>query len=133
MTQAAKPAARPLSPHLQVYRLPLAAWLSITHRITGIGLTIGTLLLTWWVASAAYGPHVYAQVMSFLTSPIGYLFMFGFSVALFYHLCNGIRHLLWDIGKNFEIAQTNRGNMVVIAGTIVLTVVSWVLALRMGG
>jgi succinate dehydrogenase / fumarate reductase cytochrome b subunit len=129
MTQAAKPAARPLSPHLQVYRLPLAAWLSITHRITGIGLTIGTLLLTWWVASAAYGPEAYGMTTAFLGSPIGYFLLFGFSVALFYHLCNGIRHLFWDVGMNFEIAQTNRANLIVLAGTIILTAATWLLAL----
>jgi succinate dehydrogenase / fumarate reductase cytochrome b subunit len=130
MTQAAKSAARPLSPHLQVYRLPLAAWLSITHRITGVGLTIGTVLLTWWVVAAAYGPDAYGRFQGFISSPIGYLFLFGFSASLFYHLCNGIRHLLWDVGKNFEIAQTNRANMIVIAGALVLTAIAWFLALR---
>ncbi len=130
MTQAAKPAARPLSPHLQVYRLPLAAWLSITHRITGVGLTIGTLLLTWWVVAGAYGAEAYSRFQGFIGSPLGYLFLFGFSLSLFYHLCNGIRHLFWDIGKNFEIAQTNRANLVVIVSTLVLTVLTWLLALR---
>ena len=130
MTQAAKPAARPLSPHLQVYRLPLAAWLSITHRMTGVGLTIGTLLLTWWVVAAAYGPEAYGRFQGFISSWLGYLFLFGFSVSLFYHLCNGIRHLLWDVGKNFEIAATNRANVIVIVGTLVFTAIAWFLALR---
>lgn len=130
MTQTAKSVVRPLSPHLQVYRLPLAAWLSITHRATGVGLTIGTLLLTWWVVAAAYGPDAYARFQGFISSPIGYLFLFGFSLALFYHLCNGIRHLLWDIGKNFEIAETNRANLIVIASALVLTAIAWLLALR---
>jgi succinate dehydrogenase / fumarate reductase cytochrome b subunit len=129
MTQAAKPTVRPLSPHLQVYRLPLAAWLSITHRITGIGLTIGTLLLVWWVAAAAYGPDAYATFRWFVTSPIGYLVMLGFSVSLFYHLCTGIRHLFWDAGVSLEIADVNRSNIVVLAGTVILTVIAWVLAL----
>ncbi len=129
MTQAAKSAARPLSPHLQVYRLPLAALTSIFHRITGIGLSLGMLLLVWWVASAAYGPAAYAAATGFITSPLGYLLLLGFSVALFFHLCNGIRHLFWDAGMNFEIAETKRGNVLVIAATIALTVVSWLLAL----
>jgi succinate dehydrogenase / fumarate reductase cytochrome b subunit len=129
MTQAAKPTARPLSPHLQVYRLPLAAWLSITHRVTGVGLTIGTLLLTWWIVSAAYGPDAYDAATSFIGSPLGYLLLLGFSVALFFHLCNGLRHLFWDAGKNFEIAETRSTNTVVIAGTVVLTVFSWLLVL----
>lgn len=129
MTQAAKSSARPLSPHLQVYRLPLAAWLSISHRITGVGLTLGTLLLTWWVASAAYGPEAYDTFAAFVGSPLGYLILFGFSVALFLHLCNGIRHLFWDAGKNFEIAATKRSNVFVVLGTIILTAVTWFLAL----
>lgn len=128
MTQAAKPSARPLSPHLQVYRLPLAAWLSISHRITGIGLTLGTLLLTWWVAAAAYGPDAYATFASFIGSPFGYFILFGFSVALFFHLCNGIRHLLWDTGRNFSIADTKRSNVFVIAGTVILTAIAWLAA-----
>lgn len=129
MTHAAKPSARPLSPHLQVYRLPLAAWLSISHRITGIGLTLGTVLLTWWVAAAAYGPEAYDGFSAFVTSPLGLLILFGFSVALFFHLCNGIRHLLWDAGKNFSIAETKRTNTFVLAGTVILTVIAWLAAL----
>ncbi len=128
MTQAAKTSARPLSPHLQVYRLPLAAWLSISHRITGVGLTLGTLLLTWWLASAAYGPAAYETFAAFVGSPLGMLILFGFSVALFFHLCNGIRHLLWDAGKNFSIAATKRSNTYVIAGTVVLTAIAWLAA-----
>jgi succinate dehydrogenase / fumarate reductase, cytochrome b subunit len=129
MTQAAKPAARPLSPHLQVYRLPLAALISIFHRITGVGLTFGMLLLVWWVSSAAYGPDAYAAATGFIASPIGYVLLLGFSVALFFHLCNGVRHLFWDAGMNFEIVETKRTNVMVILGTIVLTAVSWFLAL----
>jgi succinate dehydrogenase / fumarate reductase cytochrome b subunit len=132
MANAAKPISRPLSPHLQVYRLPLAAWLSITHRITGIGLTIGMLLLTWWVVAAAYGPDAYDTAIAFLGSPIGLLLLLGFSIALFYHLCNGIRHLLWDTGRNFEISETRRGNFLVLLGTVVLTVIAWAWALLPG-
>ena len=129
MTQAAKPAARPLSPHLQVYRLPLAAWLSITHRITGIGLTIGTVLLVYWIVSAAYGPDAYGAFTHFIGSPIGYLLLLGFSVALFYHLCNGIRHLFWDFGKGFELPQVHASGKAVFAATAVLTVLTWIVIL----
>ncbi|MCA0199763.1 MAG: succinate dehydrogenase, cytochrome b556 subunit [Proteobacteria bacterium] len=128
MTQAAKSSARPLSPHLQIYRLPLAAWLSISHRATGIGLTAGTLLLTWWLAAAAYGPDAYGVFSDFISSPFGLLILFGFSFALFFHLCNGIRHLLWDAGKNFSIEATKRSNAFVIAGTVVLTAIAWLIA-----
>ena len=123
---------RPLSPHLQVYRLPLVAILSISHRITGVALSVGTLLLTWWVVSAAFGAEAYATATAFISSPLGYLFMFGWSVALFYHFCNGIRHLLWDIGKNFELSQTATANWVVISGTVILTGITWAIVLGGG-
>jgi len=122
-------ASRPLSPHLQVYRLPLTALLSITHRITGVGLTVGTLLLSYWLTSAAYGPDAYANATAFIGSWFGYLCLLGFSVCLFYHLCNGIRHLFWDAGKYFEIPETARINWVVIIATVVLTAVAWFVAL----
>ncbi|MSO72494.1 MAG: succinate dehydrogenase, cytochrome b556 subunit [Rhodospirillaceae bacterium] len=129
MTQTAKPADRPLSPHVFIYRWPLASLLSITHRITGIGLTIGTLLLTSWIVSATHGGDSYAAFTAFIGSPFGYFLLLGFSLALFYHLCNGIRHLFWDAGMNFEIAQTNSGNWLVLSGTVVLTAAAWLLAL----
>lgn len=129
MANAAKPTVRPLSPHLQVYRLPLAAVLSITHRITGVGLTLGMLLLTWWLTSAAYGPDAYEQAMGCIASPLGLLILLGFSLALFFHLCNGLRHLLWDAGRNFEIGETKSGNVYIIVSTLVLTAAAWLLAL----
>lgn len=129
MTAPAKPAVRPLSPHLQIYRLPLAALISITHRITGIGLALGTLLLTYWVASAASGPAAYDMAMGFITSWFGNLILLGFSVALFFHLCNGIRHLVWDTGRSFDLKDTARGNMLVLGGTVVLTLGAWLWAL----
>lgn len=116
---------RPLSPHLQVYRLPLTALMSITHRITGVGLTLGTLLLTWWVAAAAYGEAEYAQVQAFLGTWLGQLILLGFSFALFYHLCNGLRHLFWDFGKYFELEQVRRTDVVVLIGAVALTVATW--------
>jgi len=125
-------ANRPLSPHLQIYRLPLVAILSITHRITGTALAVGTLLLTWWIVAAAFGGDAYAAATGFIGSPLGLLLMFGWSVALFYHFCNGIRHLLWDIGKNFELSQTATANWVVIGGTVILTAVTWFLVLGGG-
>ena len=125
MTAPAKPIARPLSPHLQVYRLPLAAVLSITHRITGVGLTLGTLLLTWWLAAAASGPAAFQTATDFMGSWLGLLILLGFSLAAFFHLCNGIRHLFWDAGSGFEKAETARNNVFVLVGAVVLTAVSW--------
>jgi succinate dehydrogenase / fumarate reductase cytochrome b subunit len=129
MTAPAKPVVRPLSPHLQIYRLPLAAVMSVTHRITGIGLTLGLVLLACWVTSAAYGPDAYVMATDIIGSWFGLLILFGFSVALFYHLCNGIRHLVWDTGHSFDLADTARGNILVLFSTGVLTAVAWILAL----
>jgi len=129
MTSSAKPVVRPLSPHLQIYRLPLAAILSITHRATGVALSAGTLLLTYWIASAAYGPEAYNTAMSFISSWVGVVILFGFSAALFFHTCNGIRHLVWDTGRSFELADTAKTNILVLLGTVVLTAGAWVLAL----
>jgi len=129
MTAPAKPVARPLSPHLQIYRLPLAALLSITHRITGVGLAMGTLLLTWWVTAAASGPEAYAMATRCITSWFGLFVLFGFSAALYFHLCNGIRHLIWDTGRSFEIASTSRSNIIVLAAAALLTIATWAVAL----
>jgi len=138
MSTAAKPTTtramgvralnRPLSPHLQVYRLPLTALLSITHRITGVGLTAGLLLLTWWLAAAAYGDAAYAVAMGFIGSWFGQFILFGFSLALYFHLCNGVRHLVWDAGKGFEISDTQRANQIVLAAAAALTVLTWLMA-----
>lgn len=120
---------RPLSPHLQIYRLPLLALMSVTHRATGVVLAIGSILLAYWLASAAYGPEAYATAAALIGSPIGYLVLFGFTVALYYHLFNGIRHLLWDAGRGFEIPQAYRSGYVVLAATAVLTVLTWAVGL----
>lgn len=120
---------RPLSPHLQVYRLPLLAIMSITHRITGVGLVVGLFLLAWWLGSAAAGPEAFATAQAFMGSPIGLLLLFGWSVALFFHLGHGIRHLLWEAGWGFEIPQAYASAKVAIAATVVLTVLAWAAAL----
>lgn len=120
---------RPLSPHLQVYRLPLTALMSITHRITGVGLTFGMLLLAWWITAAAYGKPEFDQVQAFLGSWIGLILLLGFSFALFFHLCNGLRHLFWDFGKNFELDETRRADIVVLIGAAALTAATWVMVL----
>src|SRR5690606_1427727 len=97
---------RPLSPHLQIYRPQITSTLSILHRLTGIALGGGTLLLTWWLVAAAAGPEAFATAQGFICSIVGRLLLFGWSFALFYHLCNGIRHLVWDAGYGFEIDTT---------------------------
>tara|TARA_R110002012_G_scaffold130234_2_gene282668 strand:+ start:730 stop:1113 length:384 start_codon:yes stop_codon:yes gene_type:complete len=119
---------RPLSPHLQVYRLPLTAITSILHRATGVALGIGTLLLVWWLMAAATGGGYFEFVQGIMGSWIGLLILFGFSFALFFHLCNGIRHLFWDSGYGFEIATAEMATKLVIASSVVLTVLAWILA-----
>lgn len=124
----ARATARPLSPHLQVYRMPLAALLSIAgHRATGVGLVLGLVLLTWWLAAAAFGEAAYATVIAFVGSWLGQLILFGFSVALYFHLCTGVRHLFWDAGKGFEMKDTERTNVIVIVVSLVLTAITWLM------
>ena len=120
---------RPLSPHLQVYRPQLTSALSIFHRITGTINAVGTLLLIWWLVAAASGPAAFGQVQAFLGSPIGYIILFGWSVTIFYHLCNGIRHLFWDAGYGFELDNVYRSGWAVLIGTGVLTLVAWIAGL----
>jgi len=122
---------RPLSPHLQVYRLPMLAILSILHRVTGVALAVGTLLLTWWLVAAATGPDAFATAQGFIGSIIGRLMLFGWTLALFYHLCNGIRHLFWDAGQGFEIPSAQRSGLIVVIVAAVLTVVSWIAGYMM--
>jgi succinate dehydrogenase / fumarate reductase cytochrome b subunit len=119
---------RPLSPHLQVYRWQITMAMSIAHRITGIMLAGGTLLLVWWLVALAMGPDAYARVQGVVGSPLGILVMFGWTAALFYHLLNGIRHLFWDAGYGFEIATVYRSGYAVLALTVLLTLAAWLIA-----
>ena len=96
-------ADRPLSPHLQIYRWQLTSVLSILHRASGVTLSAGTILLVWWLIAAASGPEAYEGVQDFLGSWIGLLLLFGWTLSLFYHLCNGIRHLVWDTGHALDL------------------------------
>ena len=119
-------ADRPLSPHLQIYRWQLTSVLSILHRATGVVLSAGAILLVWWLVAAASGPEAYEGVEDFLGSWIGLLLLFGWSVALFYHLCNGIRHLVWDTGHALDLKSTYVGGWTVVAATAVLSLAAWV-------
>lgn len=116
---------RPMSPHLQVYRPQLTSVLSIIHRGTGVGLAVGTVFMTWWLVAAALGPGPYEATKELYGSWLGLLVLFGFSVCLFYHMCNGIRHLLWDIGLLFEIEEVNQSGWLMLFAAVVLTVVAW--------
>ncbi len=118
---------RPLSPHLQVYRFQWTMALSILHRITGVALAVGSLLLVYWLASAAGGPETFATAQAIVGSFLGRLFLFGWTFALFYHLCNGIRHLVWDAGYGLELDVAYRSGLAVLAASVALTLSSWFL------
>ena len=102
--------------------------LSISHRITGVGLAAGTLLLAAWIVCAALGPDAYGAITWFLSSWLGLLMLFGWTFALFYHLFNGIRHMLWDTGWGFELPVAFATGMVVAGSAVTVTVIVWVVA-----
>ena len=119
-------ADRPLSPHLQIYRPQLTSVLSILHRATGIALSAGGILLVWWLVAVASGPDAYDGAEDFLGSWLGLLLLFGWSESLFYHLCNGIRHLVWDTGHALDLKSVYLGGWIVVGATGVLTLIAWV-------
>ena len=119
---------RPLSPHLQIYRPQLTSVLSITHRATGIALAAGTGLLVYWLLALAGGEASYEAARAALGSWFGRLVLFAWTLALTYHLCNGIRHLGWDLGFGLDIDTTYLTGKVVVAASIVLALVIWGLA-----
>ena len=124
---------RPLSPHLQVYKPQITSVLSILHRVTGVALTAGTLLLTWWLVSAAYGPDAFATAQGFMGSIIGQLLLWAFTFALFYHLGNGVRHLAWDFGWGFELSQLRASGIAMLAFAAGATLVTLIAAYTVGG
>ncbi len=119
---------RPLSPHLQVYRPQLTSVMSISHRITGIANAVGALVLVLWLVAAAAGPERYAGFTAALTSLPGRLLMLLWTYSLFYHLCNGVRHLFWDAGKGFELRQAYASGYAVIGASVALTLITWAAA-----
>ena len=118
---------RPLSPHLQVYRPQLTTITSILHRIMGIGLAVGLLYLVCWLVAAASGLEAFDRLQSFNGSIIGRLLLLGWSVAFFFHLLNGIRHLAWDAGWGFDLPTAYKSGYAVFIGTAVLTLLAWVI------
>lgn len=116
---------RPLSPHLQVYKWQVQMVTSILHRATGIALAVGTLLVLWGLVSLAGGEESFSQFKTCIGSPIGLVLLFGWSWSLFYHLCNGIRHLVQDAGAGYAIPQFVRSSWLSIVGSLVLTVLVW--------
>lgn len=125
-----RPLERPLSPFMlgQYYRFQLTSVLSFAHRITGIGLSLGTLLLAGWLMALAGGAGVYGQVAPHLKAWYGQALLFAYTWALLYHLCNGIRHLVWDLGHGFTIPVAYRSGYAVVVGSLLLTAAAWAAA-----
>jgi succinate dehydrogenase / fumarate reductase cytochrome b subunit len=128
-----RPVPRPLSPHLQIYRWPITMGTSILHRITGVGLAFGTLILAWWLVAASLGPEAYATFEGAAFHWFGRLVLFGFTVALVFHSLNGVRHLFWDMGFGFKMATANATGVVVYIVTLALTLLIWVVAYQAMG
>ena len=126
-TTDGKTVRRPLSPHLQVYKPQITSALSIFHRATGVALSVGTLVLVWWLVAAATSDAAFATVTMVLHTWIGQLSLFGWTVALWYHFCAGIRHLVWDSGYGFELPTVHASGIAVLVATAVLSVLTWVV------
>lgn len=127
----ARRADLPLSPHLQIYRWPINMATSIAHRASGIALSVGSIFLAIWIISAALGPAAFASVNGVAAAWYGQVLMGLWSFALFYHLCNGIRHLVWDTGAGFHLDVARATGYAVIGAAVGLTIVTWIFALAL--
>ena len=120
---------RPISPHLQVYKPQITSVLSIFHRITGVALTFGLILSVAWIFTLSLGEEYFEYFSLFIKSWFGLLFLFGFTFALNYHFCNGIRHLFWDAGYGYEIETVHKSGLAVLGVSFSLTTLIWYLVL----
>ena len=116
---------RPISPHLQIYRWQIGNSLSILHRLTGIALSLGLMALCAWLVALAGGQASYRPAARIAASPLGVALLVGVSFAFFYHLLNGIRHLLWDLGLGFERVARHASGWLAVLGALALTVCTW--------
>lgn len=134
MTDAAKAPRRepPMSPHLTVWRWHITMATSILHRATGVALYVGALIAAAWAISLANGPEAYAQFKALLGSPLGKVVMFGLTLSVFYHLANGIRHLIWDAGHGLDLKSANASSVVVLAFAVAATLAIWWIAAMTG-
>jgi len=134
MAETNAPVARPLSPHLQIYRPMLTMMMSIVHRITGLANYAGMALLAWWLLAAASGPNGYAKFEWFAGSIIGRLILFGYTWSVIHHMLGGVRHLIWDLGRGFGPVEREWLAAANLIGSIALTVLLWIIGLlAMGG
>ncbi len=121
-----------MSPHLSVWRWHITMATSILHRVTGVGLYLGALIVAAWAVSLASGPEAYAAFKAILGSPLGKFVLLGMTVSAFYHLGNGVRHLVWDLGHGLDIKSANASAITVFAFTIVATAATWGVAYMAG-
>jgi succinate dehydrogenase / fumarate reductase cytochrome b subunit len=129
----AAPRARPLSPHLQIYRPVLSMMMSIVHRITGAALYGGTALVAIWLVSAASGPSAFATAQAVYGSIIGQVILFLYTWTLIHHALGGVRHLIWDTGRGFELQERELLYRLTLGGSITLTIIVWIAALLLRG
>jgi succinate dehydrogenase / fumarate reductase, cytochrome b subunit len=120
------PVERPLSPHLQIYKPQLTSVLSFTHRACGVALAVGSIFLVWWLVAAVSGGNAFEAAQDFWGSWLGLLLLFGWTYSLFFHLCNGIRHLAWDTGWGFDLKETYASGWTVVGASAVLTVIAFI-------
>lgn len=125
-------AERPLSPHLQVYRLTITMAMSIAHRITGVGLYLGTLLFVWWLFAAG-NPRAFEVINGIFGSWFGQLILFGFTWALLHHMLGGVRHLIWDTTRGLEPGEREFLAWATLVGSATLTIVVWLFAFMFRG
>jgi succinate dehydrogenase / fumarate reductase cytochrome b subunit len=124
---------RPLSPHLGIYRWQITNTLSILHRMTGFGLALGLVPLCLWLWSAAYAPELFAWLQGAFASIVGKLLLFGWSLAFYYHLGNGVRHLNWDLGRGFSLKEVLDSGRVVLVFAAAMTIFTWAYVYHHGG
>ncbi len=134
MTDARRPIERPLSPHLQVYRLTITMVMSGAHRITGFFLYFGSILFVWWLVAAASGPNAFATITWLLDSWIGRFVLLGYTWTLLHHMFGGIRHFVWDLGLGMGPGEREWLSAATLIASLSLTVILWALAyFAMGG
>jgi succinate dehydrogenase / fumarate reductase cytochrome b subunit len=132
-THASKGKQRPLSPHLQIYSPLINMVMSIVHRITGAALYAGTVLLAWWLVAAAIGPDYFAFVNGLFASPVGLVVLLGYTWALLHHMFGGIRHLIWDTGRGFDVGTVDTLSWGTLICSLALTAALWAWGLRAKG
>ena len=132
MAEVSRDRGRPMSPHLSVWRWHVTMTTSILHRMSGVALYFAALVAAAWAVSLASGPQAYDAFMALMGSPLGKLVLFGLSAAVFYHLANGIRHLVWDFGHGLDVKSANASAWVVFGFTAAATLATWFLAFQTG-